>query len=394
MSSRTPSHKQQPKSLVRRLLRPFELFQRPAVPSGLLLFASAAVALVWANSPFAATYTALLHAPLFGETAGHWINDGLMTVFFLLVGLEIKREILVGELASMERAALPMVGALGGMIVPALCFAFVARGTAAIAGWGIPMATDIAFALGVLTLLGRRVPTSLKVFLAALAIVDDLGAVLVIALFYTASLNLAAMGAAAALLLVLALLNVKRVRSPLPYLGIGVLLWMAVLRSGVHATIAGVLLAMTVPADGDDAPLIRIERALNSTVQLGIMPLFALANAGVLLPPQLTPLLREPAAFGAMLGLIVGKPVGILAACVLAVKTRLAALPDGVGWGALAGVAMLGGVGFTMSLFIGALAFGETEQLRAAKVGVICGSLVAGVLGSAWLRWRLEEGRE
>ena len=356
--------------------------------SGMLLFASAVVALIWANSPAGASYVRLWHYPMLGETVGHWVNDGLMTLFFLLVGLEIKREILVGELASIKRAALPLFGAVGGMVVPALCFAFLARGTPASAGWGVPMATDIAFALGVVTLLGSRVPPALKVFLVALAIVDDIGAVLVIALFYTAEINVAAIAAVCALVGALVVCNRIRIRSPLPYLLIGALLWYAVLRSGVHATIAGVLLAMVIPADGEDAPLLRIERVLHAPISYGVMPLFALANAGVQLPASLVPLLLEPAALGTAVGLVLGKPIGILSATWIAVRLRIAELPAATALPSLIGVAALGGIGFTMSLFIAALAFGEGEQLTAAKVGVIGGSLIAGALGSALLLTR------
>ena len=382
------SHRGAAHGIARRILRPFDQFVKHAAFSGMLLFASAVAALVWANSPASASYVQLWSYPVFGETAGHWVNDGLMTLFFLLVGLEIKREILVGELASIKRAALPLVGAVGGMIVPAVCFALIAKGTPASPGWGIPMATDIAFALGVVTLLGSRVPPALKVFLVALAIVDDIGAVLVIALFYTADINVAAVGAGGALVAVLLTFNRIRIRSPLAYLVVGALLWFVVLRSGVHATIAGVLLAMTIPADGDDAPLLRIERALHAPISYGVMPLFAFANAGIQLPTSLAPLLSQPAALGTAVGLIFGKPIGILGATFVAVRLRIAELPAATTLPLLVGVALLGGIGFTMSLFIAALAFRQSDQLTAAKLGVLGGSLVAGALGSAILLTR------
>ena len=382
------SHRGAAHGIARRILRPFDQFVKHAAFSGMLLFASAVAALVWANSPASASYVQLWSYPVFGETAGHWVNDGLMTLFFLLVGLEIKREILVGELASVKRAALPLVGAMGGMIVPAVCFALIAKGTPASPGWGIPMATDIAFALGVVTLLGSRVPPALKVFLVALAIVDDIGAVLVIALFYTADINVAAVGAGGALVAVLLTFNRIRIRSPLAYLVVGALLWFVVLRSGVHATIAGVLLAMTIPADGDDAPLLRIERALHAPISYGVMPLFAFANAGIQLPTSLAPLLSQPAALGTAVGLIFGKPIGILGATFVAVRLRIAELPAATTLPSLVGVALLGGIGFTMSLFIAALAFRQSDQLTAAKLGVLGGSLVAGALGSAILLTR------
>lgn len=393
MSVPATSHRAGARGFARRILRPFEQFVKHAAFSGMLLFASAVVAMIWANSPAGSSYVELWHYPMLGETVGHWVNDGLMTLFFLLVGLEIKREILVGELASIKRAALPLFGAVGGMVVPALVFAVIARGTPASPGWGVPMATDIAFALGVVTLLGSRVPPALKVFLVALAIVDDIGAVLVIALFYTAELNVVAIGAMCALVGVLVVFNRMHIRSPWPYLIVGVVLWFAVLKSGVHATIAGVLLAMTIPADGDDAPLLRIERVLHAPISYGVMPLFALANAGVVLPSSLTPLLLEPAALGTTLGLVVGKPIGILTATWIAVRLRIAELPAATALRSLVGVAALGGIGFTMSLFIAALAFGESAQLTAAKVGVIGGSLIAGALGSALLLARPRESR-
>ena len=388
MSMPASSHRGAAHGIARRILRPFDQFVKHAAFSGMLLFASAVAALVWANSPASASYVQLWSYPVFGETAGHWVNDGFMTLFFLLVGLEIKREILVGELASVKRAALPLVGAMGGMIVPAVCFALIAKGTPASPGWGIPMATDIAFALGVVTLLGSRVPPALKVFLVALAIVDDIGAVLVIALFYTADINVAAVGAGGALVAVLLTFNRIRIRSPLAYLVVGALLWFVVLRSGVHATIAGVLLAMTIPADGDDAPLLRIERALHAPISYGVMPLFAFANAGIQLPTSLAPLLSQPAALGTAVGLIFGKPIGILGATFVAVRLRIAELPAATTLPSLVGVALLGGIGFTMSLFIAALAFRQSDQLTAAKLGVLGGSLVAGALGSAILLTR------
>jgi NhaA family Na+:H+ antiporter len=400
------------------------------------------VALAWANSPWAGSYHRLWEIPL---TVGvgsrvltlslhHWINDGLMAVFFFLVGLEIKREMLVGELASLRHAALPIAGAIGGMLLPAAIYAaFNATGPGA-AGWGIPMATDIAFAVGVLALLGPRVPLSLKVFLVALAIVDDIGAVMVIAFFYTSTISWAAIGTAAAVLAVLSACNAAGVRRPSVYSLLGVLLWAAVLASGVHATIAGVLLAMTVPSSTrinedeflrrgrailDDferacspattvltnadqqhaihemeiageqaqAPLLRIEQKLHGVVAFGIMPLFALANAGVHFGADLFGTLSIPVTLGIVLGLVIGKPLGITLIAWLATRLGAAALPSGIRWRALHGVSWLGGIGFTMSLFIAGLAFRSSPALLdSAKVGILAASLAAGLVGWIMLR--------
>lgn len=398
--------------------RPFDEFVRAESSGGIVLFVAALAAIVWANSSAASSYhhlweraftigaspaalTLLLH---------EWINDALMAVFFLLVGLEIKREILIGELASVRGAALPIVGAVGGMIAPALIFWSITRGTPASAGWGIPMATDIAFALGVATLLGPRVPAGLKVFLAALAIVDDIGAVLVIALFYTAKINMAALGIAAGLFCVLMLCNKLRVQSAWPYVLLGLLLWLAVLNSGLHATIAGVLLAFTIPASTSssidaskpsqeiaasvssdherhaESLLSRMEHSLHGVVAFAIMPLFALANAGVTVEGSLSALAKEPVVLAVVAGLLVGKTVGITGFSWLAVRLNIAQLPAASTWRQLFGVSALAGIGFTMSLFIGALAYGESLELTEAKLGVLGGSLVAGVLGALVLR--------
>ncbi|MGZ8375833.1 MAG: Na+/H+ antiporter NhaA [Gemmatirosa sp.] len=438
--------------LVDRLLAPFRRFAHTASAGGVVLLAVTAVALAWANSPWADGYHHLWEAPLTlgvgpwsaSMTLHHFINDGLMVVFFFLVGLEIKREMLAGELASVRRAALPMVGALGGMVVPAAIYALVNRGGPGVPGWGVPMATDIAFALGVLALLGDRVPIGLKVFLAALAIVDDIGAVLVIAVFYSGGVAWGALGAAGALVALSAGANAAGVRRPWAYALIGLALWAAVLASGVHATVAGVLLAMTIPvrtriAEGtflsearraleefdraalvtnDDPrttvlgntghhtaleeletlteaaqpPLIRMEHSLHAIVSFGIMPLFALANAGVALSGDaLGAAMSSPVTIGAFLGLLVGKPIGIVGFSWVAVRVGWAALPDGVSWRTLSGAGVLGGIGFTMALFIAALAFptpaGTTGALLdAAKVGVLAASTIAGIAGYLLLR--------
>ena len=409
------------KQSLARLRRPFDEFVRAEASGGIVLFVCALAAMVWANSPAADSYHHVWNRTL---TIGlqpwaltlslhEWINDALMAVFFFVVGLEIKREVLVGELASVRGAALPIVGALGGMIVPALIFWSVTRGTSAAAGWGIPMATDIAFALGVVTVLGPYVPTGLKVFLAALAIVDDIGAVLVIALFYTAKINTMALGAAAVLMLVLVALNRFNVNRALPYVFVGILLWLAVLHSGLHATIAGVLLAFTIPAsvgrrraqsasfdtlagssviengapDHGHSLLARFEHALHRVVAFTIMPLFALANAGVGLQDDLGNLVRQPVVTAVVSGLLIGKPLGIAVFSWIAVRTNIAQLPALASWRQLIGVAALGGIGFTMSLFIGGLAYGESIELTEARIGVLGGSLLAGIVG--WLLLRV-----
>jgi Na+:H+ antiporter, NhaA family len=435
--------------LIDRILQPFAQFAHTASSGGIVLLVCTAIALAWANSPWAASYhhiweleIALDAGPIaIRSTLHHLINDGLMVVFFFLVGLEIKREVLIGELASLRRAALPAAAALGGMVVPAALYAAWNAGGSGSAGWGIPMATDIAFALGVLALLGNRIPPGLKVLLAALAIVDDIGAVLVIALFYTGSVRWGALGAAGALLVLAAAANAAGVRRPWAYSLLGVTLWGAVLASGVHATIAGVLLAMTIPSrtriDEDEflrrarqsvdafergcgpetsvltnqaqqeailtletlcehaqAPLQTIERKLHVLVAFGIMPLFALANAGVQLSGEgQGQVLANPVTLGVVVGLVLGKPLGIMIFSWIAVRLRLAELPRGVTWRLLHGMAWLGGIGFTMSLFIAGLAFpGAPALLTAAKIGVLAASLAAGICG--WLLlWRAAPGK-
>lgn len=362
---------------------------------GLVLMAVAALAMLTANSPAATTYFAALHAHLGGLSVLHWINDGLMSLFFLLVGLEIKRELLDGQLSHPARRILPGIAALGGMAAPAAIFVAINAGdAAALKGWAIPTATDIAFALGVLSLLGSRVPTSLKVFLTALAILDDLGAVLIIALFYTSDLNLPALGLAAMALAALVALNRLKVLRLAPYLLIGAILWVLVLRSGIHATIAGVALALTIPLrrrdaapDDETSPLHRLEHALAPWVGFLIIPLFGFANAGVSLAGAGVDSLLAPVPLGVAAGLFLGKQLGVFGACWLAIRLRWAELPAFAGWRQLYGVCLLCGVGFTMSLFIGLLAFDAPHLQDATKLGIIVGSLASGLAG--WLLLRL-----
>jgi NhaA family Na+:H+ antiporter len=377
----------------RRLVRTFQEFARLEASSGILLIGCMVMALAWANSPWTGSYFHLWHTdPTFGYAGSllskplHvWINDGLMALFFLLVGLEIKRETLVGELASFRKAALPIAAALGGMIVPAVFYFLFNRGGPGAAGWGIPMATDIAFALGVLALIGERAPTSLKVFLAALAIADDIGAVLVIAFFYTAHISWISLGVGGLFFAALIAANRAGARHPLIYIVLGVGLWVAFLESGVHATVAGVLLAITIPARqrvNAESPMLRFEHALMPWNKYVIMPVFALANAGVLLGAGAARSLADPISVGVICGLVLGKPIGIVLFSWLATRSGVAAMLEGISWRQIAGVGLLGGIGFTMSLFIANLAFGDPPTLEMAKVGILAASLISGAAGA------------
>jgi NhaA family Na+:H+ antiporter len=386
-----------------RILGPFQRFAGSEAASGIVLLASTACALVWANSPWQPAYVSILHHSLpigtgslrLDLTVRQWINDCLMALFFLLVGLEIKREMLCGELASLRKSALPIAAATGGMIVPALFYAALNAGGIGARGWGIPMATDIAFALGIAALLGPRVPVSLRIFLAAVAIVDDIGAVLVIAIFYTASIAWASVAVVAGLVIALSLLNRAGVQRAAPYLVLGVELWVAVLSSGIHATIAGVLLALTIPASAPNAEsslLERLEHALGIPIAFVVVPLFALANAGVRIGSVPMTGVSLTVLAGVFVGLVLGKPLGILLAAWLAVRMRIAALPDSVSWRMLRGVSWLGGIGFTMSLFVGALAFTDEALLDYAKIGVLLASCAAAFMGWLMLRERQPPG--
>jgi NhaA family Na+:H+ antiporter len=421
------------------LPRAFQRFFQAQALGGLLLVVCGLAALSVANSSLAHAYhdfwdtvvvTGLTRRPL-ALTVHQWINDGLMAIFFLLVGLEIKRELIAGELALPRQAALPIAGALGGMIAPALLFWLLNPRGAEAAGWGIPMATDIAFALGALSLIAPNIPTGAKVFLAALAIVDDMGAVLVIALFYSASIAWGALALAALIVALLATLNLAGVGKLWPYLALGAILWFFVHQSGVHATIAGVVLAFTIPtntrinavefsrearalldefdrtetgdflvltskgqqealfaleraSEGVLAPLQRLEHSLHKFSAFVVMPIFAFANAGVSLGADIQ---VPTVTLGVLAGLVVGKPLGIMLAAALAVRTGLAALPDGVHWPMLHGVSWLGGIGFTMSLFIAMLAFDNPALLDSAKIGILGASLVAALIATVLLRF-------
>ena len=371
-------------------------FLRTEAASGILLLAAAVAAITLANSPLEDAYTRARHLPIgFGEgswrvdtTLSHAINDGLMAVFFLLVGLEIKREFLAGELSGKGAAILPVAAAFGGAVVPALVYAFFNSGSAAAHGWGIPMATDIAFAVGVLALLGRHVAPAFKVFLTAVAVVDDLIAVLVIAFFYTTGLDVRALAVVAAAFAALLALNVARVRALAPYLSVGLVLWGAMAASGVHATIAGVLLGAAIPSAGGDAsPLRRLEHALHPWVAYGIMPLFALANAGVTVPAgKACAMLTSPIALGIALGLFFGKQIGIFGITFLLARAGVGSLHvDKRARRSLWGVALLGGIGFTMSLFVSGLAFRDDAMTDVSKAAILAGSLISGLAGAAVL---------
>ncbi|MFD1985241.1 Na+/H+ antiporter NhaA [Mesorhizobium newzealandense] len=381
--------------LKQRPVSVFREFLDGEAAGGIILMVAAALALIVANSPLSETYFSALHAYLGPLSVSHWVNDGLMAVFFLLVGLEIKREVLDGQLSTWPRRVLPGIAAAGGMVVPALVYVAINRdNAAALSGWAIPTATDIAFALGVLSLLGSRVPASLKVFLTALAIIDDLGAVIIIAIFYTSGLSLAYLGAAFAVIAVLVLLNRMRVMTLMPYLVLGAVLWVLVLKSGVHATLAGVALALTIPLersagirhDLDHSPLHRLEHGLHRIVPFVVIPIFGFANAGVSLSGLSVGALIEPLTLGVAAGLVVGKLVGVFGSSALAIRLGLADLPAHAGWSHLIGISLLCGIGFTMSLFIGLLAFASDAALQdAVKVGILAGSFIAAILGAAVL---------
>jgi NhaA family Na+:H+ antiporter len=419
---------------------PFVRFARMEAAGGILLLVSTFAALVWANSPWEQSYHAIWSTQVdvgFGrfflsETRHQWINDGLMSVFFFLVGLEIKREVLIGELSSLKQAAFPLIAAVGGTIVPALIYVSLNHGTSAQKGWGIPMATDIAFALGVLALLGDRVPVSLKIFVTALAIVDDIIAVLVIAVFFTAEIHFISLAAGLAGVALSFGLNLLGVRKPAIYALLGICVWAAVLKSGVHATVAGVLFAFTIPArtyiDRDhflkqgrwlldrlegarpdsfeahaaihtleaqceliESPLHRIEHRLQPWVAFFVMPVFAFSNAGVHILGKVASATTNSVSLGVALGLFVGKPIGISLFAWLAAKAKVATQPNAVSWAQIFGGSWLCGIGFTMSLFIATLAFGEGALLDLSKIGTLAASVAAATCGSLFLLRKVAE---
>jgi len=368
---------------------------------GILLFAAALLAILCANSPLAPFYQLLIDLPVavrvgpleIAKPLLLWINDGLMAIFFFMVGLELKRELLEGELAELRTAVLPAIAAVGGMLLPAAIYLWLNHGDAtALDGWAIPTATDIAFALGILMLLGKRVPLALKVFLVSLAIFDDIGAIVIIALFYTDNLAMQGLVIAAFCIGMLTLLNRRGVTELAPYLLLGIIMWVAVLKSGVHATLAGIVLAMFIPMRSrklpDRSPLMELEHDLHGTVAFGVLPLFAFANAGISLAGMQAGDLLHPVPLGIALALFFGKSLGVFSFAWLAVKSGMARLPAGVDWRAMFGVAMLCGVGFTMSLFIGSLAFEEVHAppLFDERLGIMLGSAISGLCGYLYLR--------
>ncbi|MBY8072367.1 Na+/H+ antiporter NhaA [Vibrio fluvialis] len=362
---------------------------------GIILVIAAAIAMTIANSPLNEIYQGALHSYVFGMSVSHWINDGLMAVFFLLIGLEVKRELLEGALKSRETAIFPAIAAVGGMLAPALIYVLFNSGDAeAIQGWAIPAATDIAFALGIMALLGKRVPVSLKVFLLALAIIDDLGVVVIIALFYTSDLSTIALTVGFIMTAVLFMLNAKHVTKLSAYLIVGLILWVAVLKSGVHATLAGVVIGFAIPLKGnrgEHSPLKHLEHALHPYVAFGILPLFAFANAGISLEGVSFSSLASTLPLGVALGLLIGKPLGIFSFSVIAVKAGVAKLPEGINFKHIFAVSVLCGIGFTMSIFISSLAFGSAnvDYDTYARLGILMGSTTAAILGYVLLRLSL-----
>ena len=380
--------------MIKTLSKPFKWFFQLEAASGLVLLIAAIIALVISNSIFSELYFSTLEQYLFigindfglKLSVHHWINDLLMAVFFFFVTLEIKREFIQGELSNLKKALLPIIGAVGGMVVPALVYVSINFGnTETLNGWAIPSATDIAFSLGILSLLGSRVPISLKIFLTALAIIDDLGAILIIAFFYSGDLSITYLSLILISYILLLVLNKLGVKKFIPYLIIGALMWFFTYKSGIHATIAGVLLASTIPhriKDKDFSLLIKLEHAISPYVAFLIMPIFAFANAGVSLAGLSFSSLLEPVPLGILLGLFIGKQVGVMVSSYLAVKLGAAQMPDNSSWLSLYGVSILTGVGFTMSLFVGNLAFaGSIHYMDGVKIGVLSGSLLSTIFG-------------
>ena len=380
--------------MIKNLSKPFIWFFKLEAASGLILLIAAIIALVISNSSFSNLYFDTLNQYLFVGindfglklSIHHWINDLLMAIFFFFVTLEIKREFIQGELSNLKKALLPIIGAIGGMVVPALVYVFINFGnTETLNGWAIPSATDIAFSLGILSLLGSRVPISLKIFLTALAIIDDLGAILIIAFFYSGDLSISYLSLILTSYILLLILNKFGVKKFMPYLIIGAFMWFFTYKSGIHATIAGVLLASTIPhriKDKDFSLLIKLEHAISPYVAFMIMPIFAFANAGVSLEGLSLMSLLEPVPLGILLGLFVGKQIGVMLISFIAVKLGVAQMPDKSSWLSLYGVSILTGVGFTMSLFVGNLAFVENIQyIDGVKIGVLSGSLLSTVFG-------------
>lgn len=387
------------------LLEPLRKFFQTEQASGIVLIVCTLFSIILANSGAGEGYIEFWNTHI-GIYAGnfsldhsilHWVNDGLMVVFFLVVGMEIKREVVQGELSTFRKAILPVLAALGGMVVPALLYAFFNAGGVYQHGWGIPMATDIAFALGVLALLGGRAPMALKIFLMALAVIDDLGAILVIAIFYNQGVILSNLIIALSVFVLLLILNRFRVTNLIPYLVGGLVMWYFMHSSGIHATIAGVLLAFTIPmrsANPDYSPLISLEDTLHSFSSFFVMPLFALANTAIVISGDLGEIFSSDLNHGIMAGLVFGKVIGIVGFTYLAVRTGLAVLPSKATWGKITGLGFLGGIGFTMSIFISVLAFNEPEHQTQAKVSILAASLLTGLIGYFLLHQTTSPGKK
>ncbi|OKY27146.1 Na+/H+ antiporter NhaA [Thalassotalea sp. PP2-459] len=380
-------------------------FLKLEAASGLILMAAAILAMMIANSPFSPYYDLLLNLPVKVAVGSFeiakplllWINDGLMALFFFLVGLELKREFIEGDLSKPGQITLPAIGAVGGMLVPALCYAIInIDNPKALSGWAIPTATDIAFALGILAIIGSKVPLQLKVFLTSLAIFDDLGAIIVIALFYTDQLSMTSLVVSAIVLTILFIINRRGITDTSPYIFFGIVLWVAVLKSGVHATLAGVILALFIPIKGKEdepSPLKSLEHNLHAMVAFIILPIFAFANAGISFSGIGFSDITSPVPLGIIAGLVIGKQLGVFGFCFVAIKLGFAKLPENVNWGLLYGVAMLCGVGFTMSLFIGSLAFEQTagSTIFEDRLGIVVGSLISGILGYLLIRYKVNK---
>lgn len=375
----------------------FQKFFNSEKTGGVLLLCCVVISLVIANSSLASSFTNLLNQSIgftntiidLNYSISLWINDGLMAVFFLLVGLEIKREILTGELSDIKKASLPVLAAIGGMVVPALIYFIINKNTETAQGWGIPMATDIAFALAIIAMLGKSVPSSLKIFLAALAIADDLGAILVIAIFYTSEIHFNYLFMALGVFCILMLLNFLKVKKLYYYIPLGIILWYLVHHSGIHATIAGVLLAFTIPNESkeDTSPLIKLEHLLTTPVNFIIMPLFALANTSITFEQGMVDGLGTPLGLGILLGLLAGKTLGVTIFSYIAVKLKWAQLPDKAKWMHMVGVGLLAGIGFTMSIFIAMLSFSEPVFINEAKFAILITSAIAGLSGYIFLKY-------
>lgn len=371
-----------------QLTKIFKAFFESEKAGGIILMFCTLLSLLLVNSSYSEVYLHIWHWPLFGENIEHWINDGLMAIFFLLIGLELEREVYNGELSNLKNALLPMMAAIGGMVLPVIVYAGFNMKDGNLSGAGIPMATDIAFALGILSLLGNRIPSSLKVFLTALAVIDDLGAILVIAIFYTGSIIWSNLMISLGIFVFLLILNRLKVYSLIPYLIGGICMWYFMLHSGIHATITGVLLAFAIPFDkGDESSIsIKLQHFLHKPVAYLILPLFALANTAIIINTDISNVMTESNSLGIALGLIIGKPLGILLFSYMAVLIGWCNLPEDVNWKQIFGAGILGGIGFTMSIFITLLAFDKQEIINNSKLMILIASLIAGLLGYFYLR--------